>query len=102
MHCLRYNVGIMNDNLQLTIRGVDLRTKQQLTQLAARRGVSLNSLVIETLKQTAGTNTKEDRLRHIRDTLHQHRINSEDILTAETAIAEMDAISKAKQKRDEQ
>ena len=92
----------MNDtNLQLTIRGVDSRTKQQLTKLASRKGLSLNNLVVKALKQTAGTNTTEERLQHMQETLSRHRISSGDITAAETAIAEMDTISKAKQKRDE-
>jgi coenzyme F420-reducing hydrogenase delta subunit len=92
----------MNDSsLQLTIRGVDLHTKRQLTKIASRKGVSLNNLVVGALQQAAGTNTTEQRLQLIRETLRQHRISSNDIATAETAIAEMDAISKAKQKSDE-
>lgn len=92
----------MNDsNLQLTIRGVDLRTKRQLTKIAARKGISLNNLVVKSLKQTAGTNTTEERLQLMQETLRQHRISSGDIAAAETAIAEMDTVSKAKQKRDE-
>jgi hypothetical protein len=92
----------MNDtNLQLTVRGVDLRTKQQLTKLASRKGISLNSLVVKTLKQTAGTNTNEERLNLIREILRQNRISSSDLNTAETVIADMDAVSKTKQKRDE-
>ena len=92
----------MNDsNLQLTIRGIDLRTKQELTKIASRKGVSLNNLVVKALKQTAGTSTTEDRLRLIKEILRQHRISSHDIATVETAIAEMDAVSKTKQKRDE-
>ncbi len=101
MQCLLYNVGMNDSKLQLTIRGVDLRTKQELTKIASRKGVSLNSLVVKALKQTAGTNTSEDRLHLIQRTLRQHRISSHDITAGETAIAEMDAASKAKQKRDE-
>lgn len=93
---------MINDNLQLTVRGVDSRTKQKLTQLASRKGISLNSLVVETLKQTAGTNTTEDRLQLMRETLRLYRIDSHDVVAAEGAIAEMDTVSKAKQKRDEQ
>ena len=90
-----------NSSFQLTIRGVDLNTKQQLTKIASRKGVSLNYLVVDTLKQAAGTNTTEERLRLIQDTLRRNRIKSSDIIAAETAITEMDTISKAKQKRDE-
>ena len=92
----------MNDsNLQLTIRGVDLRTKQRLAKAASSKGVSLNSLVVEVLRLTAGTNTTEERLQHIQGILRQYRISSRDIKAAETAIVGMDTMSKAKQKRDE-
>jgi len=92
----------MNDSsLQLTIRGVDLRTKQQLTKIASRKGMSLNNLVVEALQQAAGTNTTDQRLQIIQETLRQHRISSNDIAAAETAITEMDVMSKAKQKSDE-
>lgn len=102
IQCLWYNVGTMNhSSLQLTIRGVDPRTKQQLTKIASRKGVSLNNLLVRALKQTAGTNTTAERLQLMRETLSQHRISRGDITAAETAIAAMDTISKAKQKRDE-
>lgn len=87
--------------LQLTVRGVDLRTKQQLTKIASRKGISLNHLVVGALRQTAGTGTTEERLQLMQETLRNHRISSRDITSAETAIAEMDAASIAKQKRDE-
>jgi hypothetical protein len=101
MQCLLYNVGMNDSNLQITIRGIDLRTKQELTKIASRKGVSLNNVVVTALRQTAGTNTTEDRLSLIQEALLKNRINHQDIVAAETAIAEMDAASEAKQKRDE-
>lgn len=90
-----------NSNVQLTIRGVDFRTKQELAKIASRKGVSLNNLVVKALKQTAGTNTTEDRLLLFQETLRQHRISSHDIAAGETAISDMDVMSKQKQERDE-
>lgn len=91
----------MNDStVQLTVRGVDSRTKQQLSKMAARKGVSLNNLLVKALKQTAGTNTVEERMRHFQKAIHQQQISSRDIAKAEVAIAEMDVTSKAKQQRD--
>ena len=98
---LLYNVGKNDLNLQLTIRGVDLHTKQQLTKIASRKGVSLNNLIVKALKQIAGTNTTEDCLHLIQETLRRYRISSHDIATSEIAIAEMDIASKTKQKHDE-
>jgi hypothetical protein len=89
-----------NVDLQLTIRGIDLLTKQQLTKKAALKGISLNNLVVGALKQTAGTNTSEERLQIIHETLNKYRIPGDDIIAAEIAVAEMDTASKEKQKRD--
>lgn len=69
--------------------------------MAATKGVSLNSLLVGALKQAAGTNTADERLELIRATLHDNKISDDDIVHAETAVAEMDAVSKEKQKRDE-
>jgi hypothetical protein len=90
-----------NDNTQLTVRGIDLRTKQQLTRMAANKGISLNNLLVGALKQAAGTTTADERLELIRATLHSNKISNDDIIDAETTIAEMDAVSKEKQKCDE-
>jgi hypothetical protein len=91
----------MQHNTQLTIRGIDTRTKQRLTKIANLRGVSLNRLAVEALQQTAGTNSTELRLQGLRGTLRAFRIDDQDIRRAEAAIADMDAISKAKQERDD-
>lgn len=90
-----------DDNIQLTVRGIDLRTKRQLTKMAATKGVSLNNLLVGALKQAAGTNTADERLELMLATLHSNKISNNDIAHAGTAIAEMDAVSKEKQKRDE-
>lgn len=90
-----------DDNIQLTVRGIDLRTKRQLTRMAATKGVSLNNLLVGALKQAAGTNTTGERLELMRTTLRSNKISENDITHAETAVAEMDAVSKEKQNRDE-
>ncbi len=92
----------MNDSTQqITIRGIDFSTKQKLTKLAAQRGVSLNSLVVDALQRTAGTTTLEQRIQQIHKVLDMHRIASSDIDSAQKAIAQMDKVSKAKQKQEE-
>lgn len=101
MQWLYYNAGIMQHTTQLTIRGIDARTKQRLTKIANLRGVSLNRLAVEVLQQTAGTNSAEVRLQSVRKVLHASRIDDQDIRHAEAAIADMDAVSKAKQERDD-
>lgn len=45
----------MNTSNQITIRGVDARTKKRLSDRARQRGMSLNAYNLELLKQNAGT-----------------------------------------------
>jgi hypothetical protein len=90
-----------NGNIQLTVRGIDPYTKQQLTKMTAMKGVSLDNLLVGNLRQAAGTNTAQERLELMRATLHNKKISDSDITIAEVAINDMYAVSKEKQKRDE-
>ncbi len=91
-----------NKTYQITVRGIDARTKEQLAKKAATQQTSLNALAIESLRQTAGTDGE--------NALYQRAVEvleSEPYMTAKEfkkfneAIAWMDRTSKEKQKRDE-
>ncbi len=90
----------MNNTYQLTIRGIDKRTKELLKRKAAQEGVSLNKLAYKSLRQTAGTDSSEERFKNMMAVIAKYRIPHEEIVAAEEAIAWMDKASKAKQKRD--
>jgi len=47
----------MNTTQQLTIRGVDARTKQLLIARARQSGMSLNTYNLELLRREVGTNS---------------------------------------------
>lgn len=102
MHYLRYNAGIMAQDItyQLTVRGLDARTKALLTKKAAREGLSVNKLAIQSLRQTAGADSSEERYQHFLALLDKNRIVPEDIRAAEAAIARMDTVSIEKQKKE--
>lgn len=89
------------NNHQLTIRGINDRTKTLLKKQAARKGLSMNQLILNSLQQQAGTDTSRERYNRLVATIDKYRISSEDIKAAEEAIAWMDKASKAKQSQDE-
>ena len=101
-HYASYTVGTMAQaNLQLTIRGVDKRTKELLQQKAAQKGVSMNRLSLDALRQEAGSDSSEERYRRMKAFFAEHRISSADIKAAEEAIAWQNRASLRKQKKDE-
>ena len=86
---------------QITVRGLDSRTKSALTRQAKQRGLSLNKFVLESLRQTSGVETSEERYQAMKQFIDQHPISSEDVQAINAAIAWMDKASLEKQKRDE-
>ena len=86
---------------QITVRGLDSRTKSALTRQAKQRGLSLNKFVLESLRQTSGVETSEERYKAMKQFIDQHPISSEDVQAINAAIAWMDKASLEKQKRDE-
>jgi uncharacterized protein (DUF1778 family) len=86
---------------QLTIRGVDSRTKQLLSKKAALKGMSLNKLVLQSLHQTAGTDPEQERYAAMKHLLSQNRMSKADKAAFDEAITWLDKASLEKQKRDE-
>ena len=90
-----------DDNLQITIRGLDATTKSALVKKAAQKGVSLNQYALASLKQSAGIETSEERYKRFKRLLSESHVSHEDVQAVNDAIAWMDKTSIAKQKRDE-
>ena len=86
---------------QITVRGLDNRTKSALTRQAKQRGLSLNKFVLESLRQASGVETSEERYQAMKQFIGQHPISSEDVQAINAATAWMDKASLEKQKRDE-
>jgi plasmid stability protein len=102
MHNSRYNAGIMADSsTQLTIRGLDARTKQRLQKRAADSGMSLNRYALESLRQTAGDETTEERYQRMKAVIAKNRIPPDEIKRINTAIEWGNKVSMEKQKREE-
>lgn len=102
MHFVDYNACTMKDSTtQITVRGLDSRTKAALTRQAKRRGLSLNKFALESLRQAAGVETSEERYLAMKQFIDEHPISSEDAQAINEAVAWMDKASLEKQKRDE-
>jgi hypothetical protein len=54
-----YNVGIMKNTKQYTIRGVTKSLDGQLRKLAQKKGVSLNTWVLEVLMRYVGMSEQQ-------------------------------------------
>jgi Pyruvate/2-oxoacid:ferredoxin oxidoreductase gamma subunit len=91
----------MNNNLQITIRGLDANTKSALVKKAHQKGVSLNQYALASLKQTAGIETSEERYQRMKQFLDKHHISEEDAQAINEAVEWLDKTSLEKQKRDE-
>lgn len=101
MRCVWYNAGIMTQKtLQITVRGLDERTKELLELQAARKGVSMNGLALESLRQTAGTEDSETRYKRMAAFIDEHRIPDDEMKLISEAIAWQKQASLAKQKKD--
>ncbi len=97
-----YNAYIMTDNnVQLTIRGLDEPTKRALSQRAATQGMSLNKYLVYALKRSAGTDGKTSRLRALRAFVQAHPVAHTDLQAMADAISWADTASLTKQKRDD-
>lgn len=98
---MRYSEGTMSSNYyQITIRGLDARTKQLLAKKAAEKGLSLNKLGLESLRRTAGTEDNNERYARIRAFLEKHPMPRDEAERIDEALRWHKQASLAKQKRD--
>ena len=97
---MRYNACIMN-NLQITIRGLDVDTKSTLVKKAHQKGVSLNQYALASLKQTAGIETSEERYQRVLAVIEKSHIPADEIKRINEAIEWGDQASLRKQRQDE-
>jgi plasmid stability protein len=86
---------------QITVRGLDGPTKAALAQRAAQRGLSMNKFALESLKQSAGTDSSAERYHSMKQFLSQHHITLADAQAFDQAITWSDKASAEKQRRDE-
>jgi hypothetical protein len=78
----------MNDTtLQLTIRGLDPKTKNALIKKANQQGLSLNRYVLKTLQNSAGIDDSEKRYRDLKQFLNKHSMQQADKKAFDQAIA---------------
>ena len=99
---MQYNVGIMNDTtLQLTIRGLDPKTKDALMKKANQQGLSLNRYVLKALQNSAGIYDSENRYQAIKQFLNTHSMNKADKKVFDEAIAWSNKTSIERQHREE-
>lgn len=89
-----------NTNLQLTIRGLDARTKVALVNKAKQQGMSLNRYALQALKQSAGLSDTNGRYRELRFFFNNHHIDYADTQAVEDALAWADRASVEKQQRE--
>jgi hypothetical protein len=94
-----YNVGIMNNTFQLTIRGLDPATKSALVKKANKQGLSLNRYALKALQQSVGIDDSEKRYLEMKQFLSVHKISSEDNKTFNEALSWSDKASLAKQSK---
>lgn len=101
MLCMCYNACIMTFNLsQITVRGLDDKTKQALVKKASRKGMSLNKYALESLRQAAGTNGSKERYQELKQFFSKNGISKNDAKTIDDAVAWFNQASLKKQKRD--
>jgi hypothetical protein len=90
----------MSDTLQLTIRGLDQRTKAILKKKANQQGVSLNRYALEALQLSAGIQNSEKRYFEIKNFLSHHKIVQSDKKAIDDALAWADGTSITKQSKE--
>lgn len=90
----------MDDTLQLTIRGIDSRTKSALVKKANQQGISLNRYVLRSLQQSADLDNGETRYLKLKQFLNSNKIDRKDKAAFDEALAWSDRVSIAKQNRD--
>lgn len=95
-----YNVGIMSDTLQLTIRGLDPVTKAALTKKAIQQGVSLNRYALNALQKSVGIEGSQQRYLELKRFLSNHKIEQHDKKIFDEALAWADKSSISKQSRE--
>lgn len=87
-----------NTKLQVTIRGLDARTKAALVKNARNRGVSFNQYALTSLKQAAGV---QERYSDMKDFLKHNRISDHDHQQLDEAVQWLNETSLSKQKQEE-
>jgi plasmid stability protein len=92
---------MVDSSTQLTIRGLDARTKQRLQKRAAENGMSLNKYALESLRLNAGSDSSEERYEEMKRYLDKHHVSHEDMLAVDEAIAWSHKTSLEKQRREE-
>ena len=91
----------MNDTkLQLTIRGLDKRTKDALTKKANQQGLSLNRYALNTLKQSSGISDNENKYNELKQFLNNHQMSKDDKIEFDKAITWSDKASLEKQNKE--
>ena len=90
----------MSDTLQLTIRGLDPRTKAALIKKANQQGVSLNRYALKALQRSAGVESSEKRYLEIKRFLSHHKIEQSDKKAIDEALVWADNTSIAKQSKE--
>lgn len=91
----------MNDsNPRLTIRGLDIQTKQALVSNAKQQGVSLNRYALQALKHSAGLSSTAGR-EELKQFLDAHHIDRADAQAVEDALAWADRGSIEKQQHEQ-
>jgi hypothetical protein len=90
----------MSDTLQLTIRGLDPRTKAALIKKANQQGLSLNRYALKALQQSSGVESSEKRYLEIKSFLSHHKIEQSDKKAIDEALAWAHSTSIAKQSKE--
>lgn len=102
MHSIRYTAYTMQEtSLQLTIRGLNKKTKQALQQKASQQGISLNKVALKALEQGAGIDQDAERYQVLKQFLNNHSMDKTDKLAFDEALAWSDKVSRAKQDVDD-
>lgn len=88
-------------NIQLTIRGLDAKTKQILVNKARQQGISLNRYALRALQESAGLASKNGRYNELRLFFNTHHIDRHDSQTLEDALDWADRMSIEKQQNEQ-
>lgn len=90
-----------NTTLQLTIRGLDPKTKDALIKKANQQGLSLNRYALQALQKSAGIDDSDNRYRALKEFLNTHSMHKADKKAFDEAIAWSDKASIEKQHQEE-
>ena len=90
-----------NTTQQLTIRGLDPKTKDALVQKANQQGLSLNRYALKALRNSAGVDDSENRYKAVKLFLKSHSMSQSDKKAFDEAMAWSDKTSIEKQHKDE-